>query len=58
MSEAEEMSRLARGLFTYLYEMPAKLAVATSLFEHPAAELSVDDSAQLCEDRRQHDHVA
>jgi hypothetical protein len=26
MSEAEEMSRLARGLFTYLYEMPAKLA--------------------------------
>jgi len=28
MSEAEEMSRLARGLFTYLYEMPAKLAVA------------------------------
>jgi hypothetical protein len=25
-SEAEEMSRLARGLFTYLYEMPAKLA--------------------------------
>ena len=27
MSETEEMSRLARGLFTYLYEMPAKLAV-------------------------------
>jgi len=26
MSEAEEMSRLARGLFTYLYEMPARLA--------------------------------
>jgi Domain of unknown function (DUF4145) len=26
MSEAEEMNRLARGLFTYLYEMPAKLA--------------------------------
>jgi hypothetical protein len=26
MSEAEEMSLLARGLFTYLYEMPAKLA--------------------------------
>jgi hypothetical protein len=26
MDEAEEMSRLARGLFTYLYEMPAKLA--------------------------------
>ena len=29
-----------------------------SLFEHPAAELSVDDSAQLCEDRRQPDHIA
>jgi hypothetical protein len=26
MTEAEEMSRLSRGLFTYLYEMPAKLA--------------------------------
>lgn len=26
MDEAEEMSRLARGMFTYLYEMPAKLA--------------------------------
>ena len=30
----------------------------TSLFEHPAAELSVDDSAQLGEDRRQPDHIA
>lgn len=29
-----------------------------SLFEHPAAELSVDDSAQLCEDHRQPDHIA
>jgi hypothetical protein len=29
-----------------------------SLFEHPAAELSVDDSAQLYEDRRQPDHIA
>jgi hypothetical protein len=28
------------------------------LFEHPAAELSVDDSAQLCGDRRQPDHIA
>jgi len=28
------------------------------LFEHPAAELSVDDSAQLCEDRRQPGHIA
>ena len=27
MTEAEEMSRLARELFIYLYEMPAKLAV-------------------------------
>lgn len=26
MDEADEMSRLARGMFTYLYEMPAKLA--------------------------------
>jgi hypothetical protein len=29
-----------------------------SLFEHPAAELSVDDSAQLGKDRRQPDHIA
>jgi hypothetical protein len=29
-----------------------------SLFEHPAAEFSVDDSAQLGEDRRQPDHIA
>lgn len=29
-----------------------------SLFEHPSAELSVDDSAQLSEDRGQPDHVA
>jgi maltose alpha-D-glucosyltransferase/alpha-amylase len=28
------------------------------LFEHPAAESSVDDSAQLCEDRRQPGHIA
>jgi hypothetical protein len=32
--------------------------VTTSLFEHPAAELSVDDSAPLGEDRRQPDHIA
>src|SRR6478672_7620888 len=32
--------------------------IAATLFEHPAAELSVDDSAQLCEDRRQADHIA
>ena len=31
MTEAEELSRLARALFTYLYEMPAKLAVTASL---------------------------
>ena len=37
---------------------PGKQLLPTSLFEHPAAELSVDDSAQLCEDRRQHDHIA
>ena len=29
-----------------------------SLFEHPSAELSVDDSAQLSEDRGQPDHIA
>jgi hypothetical protein len=28
------------------------LVLPPSLFEHPAAELSVDDSAQLGEDRR------
>ena len=30
----------------------------TSLFERPAAELYVDDSAQLGDDRRQPDHIA
>jgi len=34
------------------------LLLPPSLFEHPAAELSVDDSAQLCEDHRQPDHIA
>jgi len=34
------------------------LLLPPSLFEHPAAELSVDDSAHLCEDRRQPDHIA
>jgi hypothetical protein len=34
------------------------LVLPPSLFEHPAAELSVDDSAQLCEDRRQPGHIA
>jgi hypothetical protein len=33
-------------------------ALVLPLFEHPAAELSVDDSAQLGEDRRQPDHIA
>ena len=30
MDQAEEMSRLASGLFNYLYEMPAKLAHSRS----------------------------
>ena len=34
------------------------LVLPPSLFEHSAAELSVDDSAQLGEDRRQPDHIA
>jgi GH15 family glucan-1,4-alpha-glucosidase len=34
------------------------LLLPPSLFEHPAAELSVDDSAQLGEDRGQPDHIA
>ena len=43
--------------------LPTRRASATTmlpplLFEHPAAELSVDDSAQLCEDRRQPGHIA
>jgi hypothetical protein len=29
-----------------------------SIFEHPATELSVDDSAQLSEERRQPDRIA
>jgi hypothetical protein len=32
----------------------ALVVLPPSLFEHPAAELSVDDSAQLGEDRRQY----
>ncbi len=36
----------------------SKRVLPPSLFEHPAAELSVDDSAQLGEDRRQPDHIA
>jgi hypothetical protein len=39
-------------------EFAAAAAEAASLFEHPAAELSLDDSAQLCEDRRRPDHIA
>jgi hypothetical protein len=34
------------------------LLLPPSLFEHPAVELSVDDSAQLGEERRQPDHIA
>jgi hypothetical protein len=34
------------------------LVLPPSLFEHATAELSVDDSAQLGEDRRQLDHIA
>jgi ATP-dependent Lhr-like helicase len=36
----------------------SRARVAALVFEHPAAELSVDDSTQLCEDRRQPDHIA
>jgi hypothetical protein len=35
----------------------ARQMLPSSLFEHPAAELSVDDSAQLGEDPRQPDHI-
>ena len=43
----------------YTYEITDFIPVLPpSLFEHPAAELSVDDSAQLCEDRKQPDHIA
>jgi hypothetical protein len=41
-------------------DMTAKVHAMTGqapLFEHPAAELSADDSAQLCEDRRRPGHV-
>jgi hypothetical protein len=43
-----------------LFSQPcaSSLVLPPSLFEHPAAELSVDDSAQLGEDRRQPDHIA
>jgi uncharacterized protein with GYD domain len=39
---------------------PSGGVLPPSLFEHPAAEVSVDDSAQrqLCEDRRQPGHIA
>ena len=39
-------------------DAPGGKVLPPSLFEHPAAELSVDDSAQLGEDRRQPDHIA
>ena len=42
-------------------DLTAKVHAMTgqaSLFEHPAAELSADDSAQLCEDRRRPGHIA
>jgi hypothetical protein len=42
-------------------DLTAKVHAMTGqapLFEHPAAELSVDDSAQLCEDRRRPGHIA
>ncbi len=42
---------------TVLADVPHPV-LPPSLFEHPAAELSVDDSAQLCEDRRQPGHIA
>jgi hypothetical protein len=42
-------------------DLTAKVHAMTGqapLSEHPAAELSVDDSAQLCEDRRRPGHIA
>jgi hypothetical protein len=41
-----------------LQEHARTMVLPPSLFEHPAAELSVEDSAQLGEDRRQSDHIA
>ena len=37
---------------------PLEEVLPTSLFERPAEELYVDDSAQLGDDRRQPDHIA
>ena len=55
--------RVGVFLAEFQQELPAQVGEPAAvlppwLFEHPAAELSVDDSAQLCEDRRQPDHIA
>ena len=53
-------SWLGRARLAATFSCPARsrTVLPPSLFEHPAAELSVDDSAQLCEDRRQPRHIA
>jgi DNA-binding transcriptional ArsR family regulator len=40
------------------YGQDLRQVLPPSLFEHPAAELSVDDSVQLGKDGRQPDHIA
>ena len=49
---------LAGHLTSQLRALAGGSLLLPSLFEHPAAELSVCYSAQLCEDRRQPDHIA
>lgn len=48
-----ELRELAGGRADLLAQV-----LPSSLFEHPEAELSVDDSAQFAEDPRQSDHMA
>jgi hypothetical protein len=47
-----------RQLEDVIAVLRAEQLLPPSPFEHPAAELSVDDSAQLCQDHRQPDHIA
>jgi hypothetical protein len=56
-SKAKQRSGQALVTYSIRSSLASRL-LPPSLFEHPAAELSVDDSAQLCEDRRQPGHIA
>jgi hypothetical protein len=57
-NEAYHRDQLRLGTLASAVKIYTYLVLPPSRFEHPAAELSVDDSAQLCEDRKQPGHIA